>query len=67
MTTSYQIGIYCYFDFDLNREKLRSFPYAKRKASINAINMYKPYTDTGHYPRGQVYGAKVMIYLHVCK
>ena len=30
------IGIYCYFGFDLI-EKLRSFRFVKRKASINAI------------------------------
>ena len=41
MKTSYQIGIYCYFAFDLV-EKLRSFLAVKHKASINAINMYKP-------------------------
>ena len=31
------IGIHCYFDFDLNVEKLLSFLIVKRKASINAI------------------------------
>ena len=36
------IGIYCYFDFDLNLEKLLSFLLIKRKASINAINMSEP-------------------------
>mgnify|MGYP006978486589 CR=1 FL=1 len=38
-----------HFDFDLV-EKLRSFLYAKYKASINAINMYKPTRLWGHYP-----------------
>ena len=35
------IGIYCYFGFDLV-EKLLSFRFVKRKASINAINMSEP-------------------------
>ena len=33
------IGIYCYFDFDLNLEKLLSFLIVKCKASINAISI----------------------------
>ena len=32
------IGIYCYFGFDLI-EKLRSFRFVRRKASINAISI----------------------------
>ena len=67
MKTSYQIGIYCYFDFDLV-EKLRSFLYAKRKASINAIKYVQTYTNIRTLsPKCRFAVAKVRNYLHTCK
>ena len=60
------IGIHCYFDFDCFKEKLRSFRFVKRKASINAIQYVRNLARkihcetlfTGHTPSSVGIGGK---------